>query len=85
MLRLAVLAASIACCSSFLVPPIALRSPSQIAARGVQQQLHMMTQHEDDLMGDSAYTYSGQVDRRTLLKAIPATLVAGKAVEGAAR
>ncbi|CAM9107263.1 unnamed protein product [Hapterophycus canaliculatus] len=78
MLRLTVIVASIACCSSFLVPPIALRSASQIGAKDVQQQLHMMTQHvEGDLVGDSASTYSGQVDRRTLLKAIPATLVAG--------
>lgn len=82
MLRLTVTVASIACCSSFLTPPLALRSPSHISANGVQQ-LHMMTHHEDDLVGDSAPTYSGQVDRRTLLKAIPATLVAGKTLGGA--
>ncbi|CAM9126375.1 unnamed protein product [Scytosiphon promiscuus] len=76
MLRLTVITASIACCSSFLVSPVALRSPSRVSAKGVQQ-LHMMTQQEDDLVRDTPSAFSGQVDRRTLLKAIPATLIAG--------
>jgi len=74
MLRLTVLAAVATCCSSFLVAPVVLRSPNgvQRSAGGV----HMMTHQQEP--ADDSYT-SGPVDRRTLLKAVPATAVAGEA------
>ncbi|CAM9257073.1 unnamed protein product [Ectocarpus sp. 4 AP-2014] len=74
MLRLTVLAAFMAGCSSFLVPPVLLRPPIMETSKGA---LHM-TQNNDD-MADSDYSglFAGPVDRRALLTAIPASVVAG--------
>lgn len=75
MLRLTVLVASIACCSSFLVPPVALRSANRMET---STGLHMMTHKEHSNVDEPYFPGEVAVDRRTLLQAVPATLVAGK-------
>lgn len=82
MLRLTVLAAAIACCSSFVVPPVALRSANRVET---SKGLHMMTHREHSDVDEPYYPGEVAVDRRTLLKAIPATVVAGKTWHGTGR
>lgn len=84
MIRLTVLAAAVACCSAFIVPPVALRSAERME---ISKGVRMMTHSQEHSDVDEPYYPLGEVavDRRTLLKAIPATAVAGKRRHGTRR
>ncbi|CAM9898578.1 unnamed protein product [Laminaria digitata] len=84
MLRLTIVAAAMACCSSFLTPTVTLQSSHRVGSN--RAGLHMMASSSSPTETSSASTsedpFSGQMDRRTLLKAVPTAFAAG--VVGAA-
>lgn len=82
MLRLTFIAAVMSCCSSFVVPPVALRSANRMET---SKGLNMMTHTENSDVDEPYFLGEVAVDRRTLLKAIPATVVAGKRWHGTRR
>lgn len=83
MLRFAVIAVTMACCSAFLAPPVPMQSSRRIEHNKVGVHMMVSSHTEDTLSGaprranTPTEPYSGQIDRRTLLKTVPATLAAG--------
>lgn len=91
MLRLIIIAAAMACCSSFLTPTVMLQPSHRVGSN--RAGLHMSSSSSSPIEASSASPeltsrtasespFSGQMDRRTLLKAVPAAFTAG--VVGAA-
>lgn len=88
MLRLTIIAAAMACCSSFLTSTVTLQPSHRVGSN----RFHMSS--SSSLMETSSASpeltskttseapFSGQMDRRSLLKAVPAAFAAG--VVGAA-
>lgn len=81
MLRLTVLAATVACFNSFLSPLVVMQSPHRIVhSRRASPEMSSSSETSSASSPSTTSTpteLSGQIDRRTLLKVIPATLAAG--------